>query len=248
MSGGQCEGRVALVTGASRGIGRSAALTLAREGAAVVVNYLNNREDAEAVVSAVEAMGQSAISVQADVQTETGCRKLVESTISAFHRIDVLVISPGAGFEPSPFHELDAEAAVMDVQREVSPAFHLMRLALPAMYKRKWGRVIGMGQHLTKAHQPAYAHNAAKNSRTNLFLLAAEGETWANGVTVNVIAPGPVQVGMDSIDVAVNFCRHGAGWTGRKNTSAQDIAEAIAFLSSENGRFITGCVLPLSFI
>jgi 3-oxoacyl-[acyl-carrier protein] reductase len=248
MAAMQCEGRVALVTGSSSGISRSTALTLAREGASVVVNYSKSRKDAEEVVAGIEANGGSAISVQADIQSESGCRELVNSTISAFHKIDILVVSPGAGFTPSPFHELDAAEATLDVAKEVAPAFHLMRLALPDMYQRKWGRVVGMGQHLTKAYQPAYAHNAAKNSRTNLFLLAAEGETWANGVTVNVIAPGPVETGVDSIDTAIEFCEHGAGWVDRPNTSAQDIAEAIAFLSSESGRFITGCVLPFSFV
>ena len=247
MAGRLCEGRVALVTGSSRGIGRSTALTLAREGADVIVNYSKSKGDAESVVAAIEANGQSAASFQADVQTESGCRELVDFAVSTFNRIDILVVSPGSGFTPSPLHELDAADAVMEVTREVAPAFYLMRLVLPGMYQRKWGRVIGMGQHLTKAHQPAYAHNAAKNSRTSLFLVAAEGETWENGVTVNVIAPGPVET-TDSVEAAIECCSHGEGWVERQNTSSQDIAEAIAFLSSESGRFITGCVLPFSFV
>ena len=242
-----CEGRVALVTGSSRGIGRSTALTLAREGADVVVNYSRNKGDAEAVVAGIKASRQSAVSFQADVHTESGCRELVDFAISTFNRIDILVVSPGSGFTPSPLHKLDAADAVMEVTKEVAPAFYLMRLVLPGMYQRKWGRVIGMGQHLTKAYQPAYAHNVAKNSRTNLFLIAAEGDTWANGVTVNVIAPGPVETA-DSVEAAIEYCAHGEGWVGRQNTSSQDIAEAIAFLSSESGRFITGCVLPFSFV
>lgn len=211
------------------------------------MNCRKSRKDADAVVTAIENSGGRAMAVQADVQTEDGCRALVDATMKAYKRIDILVISPGAGFNPQPFHELDPSEAIADVAQEVTPAFQLMRLVLPAMYKRKWGRIIGMGQHPTKAFQPAYAHNVAKVSRNDLLLLAAEGETWANGVTVNVIAPGPVETAK-SLAEAVQLCSHGTKWTGRTNTSAQDIAEAIVFLSSEAGRFITGCALPFSFV
>ncbi len=243
----QCEDRAALVTGGSSGISRSTALTLAREGASVVVNYRRSKKDADSVVSAIKENGGRAIPVKADIQTEDGSRDLVDAAIKAYKRIDILVISPGGGFNPQPFHRLDAAEAIEGVVHEVTPAFRLMRLVLPKMYRRKWGRVIGMGQHPTKAYQPAYAHNVAKVSRNQLMLLAAEGETWHNGVTVNVIAPGPVDAAK-SIEEAVELCNHGKAWSNRTNTSAQDIAETIAFLSSEAGRFITGCVLPFSFV
>lgn len=242
----QCEGRVALVTGSSSGIGRSIALTLAREGATVVVNCRRSVKDADAVVEAIRKRGGKAVAVQADVQTEAGCRELVSATEKACGRIDILVVSPGAGFNPQPFDKLDAAEAIADVSHEVTPAFRLLRLVLPGMYARKWGRIIGMGQHPTKTHRPAYAHNAAKAARVGLFLLAAEGETWANNVTVNVIAPGPVEASK-SLQDAIRQCDHGEQWTSRNTTTGQDIAEAVAYLSSEAGRFITGCVLPYGF-
>ncbi|MFC1582512.1 SDR family NAD(P)-dependent oxidoreductase [Planctomycetota bacterium] len=238
-----CEDRVALVTGASGGICRSVALTLAREGASVIVNYRSNEKEAQAVLDCIQKEGGKAIAVQADIQTEKGCQDLVDAGEKEYGRIDICIISPGGGFTPAPFDKLDAEEAILDVTKEVAPAFRLMRLVLPGMYKHKWGRIIGMGQHPTKTYQPAFAHNAAKDARSALLKLAAEGETWSKGITVNNISPSPVEV-CKTIKEAIEQCTHGKAWTDRKTTTGQDIAEAIAFLCSEAGRFITGCVLP----
>jgi len=238
-----CEDRVALVTGSSGGICRSVALTLAREGASAIVNYRSSQDDAQAVVDHIIERNGKAIAVQADVQTEEGCRQLVDAAEKEYGRIDICVISPGGGFNPQPFDKLNVEEAIADVTKEVAPVFWLLRFVLPGMYERKWGRIIGMGQHPTKTYQPAYAHNAAKDSRTALLKLAAEGETWSNGVTVNNISPSPVEV-CKTLSEAIEQCNHGEAWTSRRTTSAQDVAEAAAFLCSEAGRFITGCVLP----
>jgi 3-oxoacyl-[acyl-carrier protein] reductase len=241
-----CKDRVALVTGGSAGIGRSIALTLAREGASVIVNYRQNRDNAQAVADHIRLNGGQAVAIQADVQTEEGCRFLVEESERAFGRIDICIISPGGGFNPQPLDRLDAADAILEVTKEVTPAFWLLRLVLPGMYERRWGRILGMSQHPTQYHQPAVAHNAAKSARAGLLLLAAEGDTWKNGVTVNALAPGPVST-CQTLSDAVEQCGHGQAWAARTTTSGQDIAEAAAYLCSEAGRFITGGVLPFSF-
>jgi 3-oxoacyl-[acyl-carrier protein] reductase len=241
-----CEDRIALVTGSSGGIGRSIALTLAREGAFVIVNYRKSRNDAQAVEDHINKNGGRAIAIQADIQTEEGCRFLVDESERVFDRIDICIISPGGGFNPQPLDKLDVAEAIIEVTKEITPAFWLLRLVLPGMYSRNWGRILGMSQHPTKYHQPAYAHNAAKAARTGLLLLAAEGESWKNGVTINSIAPGPVAV-CKTLSDAIEQCNHGSAWTTRTTTSGQDIAEAVAFLCSESGRFVTGGVLPFSF-
>jgi NAD(P)-dependent dehydrogenase (short-subunit alcohol dehydrogenase family) len=92
---------------------------------------------------------------------------------------------------------------------------------------------------------PAYAYNTGKAARMQALLLAQD-QAWARGVTVNVIAPGPV-AGIPSLDNAIEQCQHGIAWQQRANVSPQDIAEGVAFLCSESGRFITGCVLPYLF-
>lgn len=239
-----CEGRVAVVTGGSRGIGCSISLTLAREGAGVVVNYLSNRMAAEDLAAHIEDRGGNAVAVQADVYEVDGCRALVDAAIDRFGRVDICVIGPGAGWHAEPPDKLDAASALADAQQELAPLYHLMPLVLPGMYEREWGRLVGIALHPTKL-PPAYAYNAAKAARSAALRLAAGG-AWPHGVTVNAITPSPVGK-IETLSKAAEQCEHGPAWQKRRTTSPQDIAEGIAFLCSEAGRFITGCELPYDF-
>jgi len=241
----KCENKVAIVSGAAgKGMGRSIALTLAREGASVVVNYRTSEEAAMAIVEAIRAQGGKAMPVSADVFTPEGCRHLVDATCAEFGQVDICIIGPGGGWNPESLDKLAADQALEDVRSEVAPVYFLMPLVLPGMYQRRWGRIIGITTNLDKP-SPAYAYNAAKAARTQALLLA-QNQAWANGVTVNVVAPGPVAT-MESLEEAAAQCAHGERWRNRGNVSPQDIAEGVAFLCSEAGRFITGNVLSYSF-
>jgi NAD(P)-dependent dehydrogenase (short-subunit alcohol dehydrogenase family) len=238
-------GKVALVTGAAgSGLGRSIALTLAREGASVVVNYRTSRAEAEAVVARIEAGGGRARAVAADVFEARGCQALAEAAVGLYGRVDICVVGPGAGWHAESIDRLDPEAALEDIQHEAAPWLRLMRWLLPGMCERRWGRLIAIASHPDK-RSPAYAYNAAKAARAHAVLLAQD-QAWARGVTVNVIAPGPVE-GIASLEGAVEQCGHGAAWHERTDVSPQDIAEGVAFLCSESGRYVTGCVLPYLF-
>jgi len=112
------------------------------------------------------------------------------------------------------------------------------------MYARGWGRINGIASHPIK-RSPAYAYNAAKAARLQALLLA-EDQAWAHGVTVNVIAPGPVNH-LGDLAEAAEYAAHGPAWAQRTNVSPQDMAEGVAFLCSEAGAYVTGCVLPYMF-
>jgi 3-oxoacyl-[acyl-carrier protein] reductase len=240
------EGKVAIVTGASgSGMGRSIALTLAREGAKVVVNYHTNQASAQTLVEHITSQGGCAAAIQADIFIAEGCARLVAETVAAFGQVDICVVGPGGGWHAEPVEALDTSGALEDLQHDVAPLYYLMPLVLPGMYQRKWGRFIGLSLHPTRL-PPAYAYNAAKAARTQALLLAVDPAWWSHGVTVNVVAPGPVN-GIASLEEAEEQCRHGRAWTERTNTSPQDIAEGVAFLCSEAGKFVTGCVLPYLF-
>ena len=240
-----CEGKVALVTGAAgSGLGRSSALTLAREGARVMVNYRNSQENAEAIVAHIESCGGSARAVLADVFDAEGCQKLVQTTIDEFGQIDICIIGPGGGWHPEAIDQLVPQEALQDLQQEAAPLLYLLPLVLPGMYERQWGCLIGIATHPVKL-SPAYAYNAGKMARMHALLLAQD-QAWSRGVTVNVIAPGPVAV-IPDLDSAIEQYQHGIAWQKRTDVSPQDIAEGVAFLCSEAGRFITGCILPYLF-
>ena len=240
-----CKDKVAIITGAAgRGMGRSIALTLAREGASVIVNYRTSEESARAIVAHIEDRGGDAMAVQADVFEADSCKRLVDETLARFGQVDICIVGPGGGWHPESLDRLDPDAALEDVRCELAPLYHLMPLVLPGMYERGWGRLVGIAM-LPPYNSPAYAYNVAKAARAQALLLARD-EAWRNGVTVNVVGPGPVPE-IESLDQAIEQCDHGPAWQERATTSPQDVAEGVAFLCSEAGRFISGCELPYLF-
>ncbi len=235
-------GKAALVTGAAgQGMGRSIALTLARDGYAVAVNYLKNQKAADEIMGLIQNRGGRAIAVQGDVFIQEDCQRLVQATAAAFGVLDVCVISPGAGWNPEPVAALKPKQSLRDVFQEVAPIYYLLPYALAEMQKEKQGRIIGIASNLT-IPSPSYSYNAAKAARTET-LKQAVSAAWKAGVTVNIIAPGPVDAfqSLEEADAALRAGRvHG-------KVTPQDIAEGVAFLCSDAGRYITGCVLPYMF-
>jgi NAD(P)-dependent dehydrogenase (short-subunit alcohol dehydrogenase family) len=237
-----CKDRTAIVTGAAgKGMGRSIALTLAREGANVVVNYRRASDRAAAIVAHVNKQGGRAFAFRADVTQQDQCKALVDAAIEAFGQVDICIIGPGGGWHQESVDRLDSAAALDDAHKELAPIYHLMPLVLPGMYERKWGRLIAIALS-PPYNSPAYAYNVAKAARAHAMLLA-RGSAWVNGVTVNTIGPGPVPE-IESLELAIEQCEHGPAWQNRATTSPQDIAESVAFLCSEAGDFISGAVLP----
>ena len=245
MTSQSLQGKVAVVTGAAgKGMGRSIALTLSREGARVVLNHRTSHEVAGRIAEHIRSRSGETVTVQADVFEEAGCRILYESSCQAFGRVDICVIGPGSGWHPEPPERLNVRGALSDIQQELAPIYHLLPLVLPGMYERGWGRIVAIGLEPTKS-SPSYAYNVAKAAREQALLLA-KGAAWQNNVTLNIVSPGPVGE-IPSLDEAIALCDHGPAWENRANLTAQDVAEGVAFLCSEAGCFISGCVLPYLF-
>jgi len=237
--------KVAVVTGATgSGMGRSIALTLAKQGYAVVLNYLHDHARAVALETRLAARNAVTMLVQANVFEADGAADLIRSTLNRFGRIDVLVIGPGADWNAEKVIDLKPTACLKDVQQEIAPIYHLVPPVLTVMKSRHAGRIIGIASNMD-IPSPAYSYNVAKSARIDA-LMRSVPEAWNAGVTVNVIAPGPVDP-FASSEAAFDACDHRGTWMERSRITPQDIAEGVAFLCGDDARYITGCILPYQF-
>lgn len=238
--------KTAIITGSTgNGMGRSIALTLAREGANVVINYNQNKSHAEEIVEYIKRNNNtSAIAVKANIFVNTECENLVNETIKQYGKVDILVINPGADWNMESIDNLNVEKSLTDINNEISPIYHFFPKVLPLMYQHRWGRIIGISV-LTSPPSPSYSYNVAKQTRTSALLFASN-EAWKNNVTINVISPGPVSH-IEQFDEAINLANKRDAWINRKNITPQDIAETVLFLCSEEAAYISGTEINFTF-
>jgi NAD(P)-dependent dehydrogenase (short-subunit alcohol dehydrogenase family) len=242
----ELQGKTALITGSTgRGMGRSIALSLAREGANIVLNYETRPQRAEAVLKAVEAMGRRAVLHEADVATEEGARSLYDAAIAAFRRIDILVVSAGGSWLAVDTPDLDPEHWRRVLAEEIHSPMYLLPLVLPAMRLEHWGRIILLGGHDSEDWREEDApldYPMGKAARHWLTRSVARREA-IHGITVNAIAPGTVDY--VELDEALADLDHGDAWQKRSVPRPQDAGDVAAFLCSEAARFVTGSIIQV---
>ena len=239
------EGKVALVTGASRGIGREIARTLARYGAAVVVNYNGSKERADEVVTEITGNGGRAVAVQANVASAGEIAKLFEEAVSAFGRIDILVNNAGITKDNLILKMSEEEFdAVLDTN--LKGAFLCRKHAAKLMLKQRGGRIVNISSIsgiIGNAGQANYC--AAKAGLVGLTKSLAR-ELGSRGITVNAVAPGFIET--DMTEKLPDQVKEGmlAQIPLKRAGSVQDIAEAVAFLASDHASYITGQTLQVN--
>jgi 3-oxoacyl-[acyl-carrier protein] reductase len=236
-------GRVALVTGAGRGIGRAVALKLASTGAAVVVNSLNTENAAAVVAEIVQNKGQ-AIAIQADVSREDAVTRMVDEVVSAYGHVDILVNNAGITSDQLLLRMTDAEwQRVIDV--DLHSVFLCSRAVLRPMLKGRWGRIINMASVVGLVGNPGQTNYAAAKAGIIGFTRALSKEVGTRSVTVNAVAPGFIQTdmtaGLTDPQRADLTARIPLGYLGE----AADVAGLVAFLASEEARYITGQVIAV---
>ena len=240
------EGHVALVTGAGgEGIGRSAALSLARDDADVIVNYRRSRDGADAVCRSIEAMGRRAIAIAADVADAAAVHAMFEQARAAFAHVDVVVNSAGGAWKPQDVTEIEPAHLRAVLAAEIEATYHLLREALPAMRERGWGRFVSVGGHMADDWRfgPPEApldYPLGKAGRHWLTRTMAPRE-FARGITINAVAPGPTR--RLSLEDAVRAVESRGG--DADHGSPQRVAEVIAFLCSDAAAGVTGAVIPI---
>ncbi len=234
------QGKVAVVTGASKGIGAAIAKTLAKEGAAVVVNYASSRAGAEAVVAAIHAAGGRAIAVQGDVSQAAQAQGLIDAAVAEFGRLDVLVNNSG-------IYEFAALDAVTEAhyrrQFDVNVLGVLLTTQAAARHLGEGGSVITISSAVTHVHMPTAAVYAGTKGAVNAL----------SGVLANELAPRKIRVNVVSPGFVVTEGTHTAGVVGSdleaglvaqtplgRAGQPDDIAGVVAFLASDEARWLTG--------
>jgi len=228
-------------------MGRSIALTLAREGADIVVNYRRRARRAQEVARVIGEMGRRSLVQQADVADPSAVQAMVEAALAAFGQIDILVNSAGGGWKPQDLTEIEPEHWRSVMAEEIDASYLLMRAVLPGMRERGWGRIISIGGYEAENWRlgPPEApldYPLGKAARHWLTRTLAPRE-MVHGITINAIAPGPIPY--ISLEEAMEAVRGGPAWVRRDRSGPQDVAEAVAFLCSERARFLAGAVLTI---
>ena len=243
MSEKELEGKVAIVTGASRGIGRAIAERFAAEGAKVVVNYVSNEAEAGRVVDGIKQGGAEAIAVRGDVSKSADVKHLVESAVKQFGHVDILVNNAGV-MVTKPALEASEEDWDRTIDVNLKGAYLCSKEVAPLMMKQQGGRIINMSSNSGLYHPSAMRFTEYVVSKAGLNgLTKALALAWGPHITVNAICPGWIKTDMIAdTDPEVETRILGETALGRWGTP-DEIAGAAVFLASRDANFITGELL-----
>lgn len=234
--GKSLDGKVALVTGAGKRIGRSIALRLASDGADVVVNYRSSREEAESVVCEIEAMGRRAAAIQADVARLADVQKMFAEIENTFGRLDILVNNAGIFFA-AKFEELTEAQWDEILNANLKSQFLCAQAAAPLMKRQGRGRIINISSLGGLLAWPGYTHYCVSKAGV-IMLTRCLARALAPEILVNSVAPGTIQFPGEAPDEdyiqRVPLHRTGTG---------EDIADAVAYLAATE--FVTGQIIAV---
>jgi 3-oxoacyl-[acyl-carrier protein] reductase len=237
-------GQVAVVTGASRGIGKAVALDLAAQGARVLVNYRSSAVEAEEVVATIAAAGGEAVAQCADVCDPDSASALVEAALARWGRLDILVNNAGITAD-APLVRLKPAQWHRVIDTDLTAVFLCCKAALAPMRARSYGRIINVGSLAGLAGNVGQANYAAAKAGLVGLSRALAREVATDGITVNVVAPGYIETDLvETISPALREWALGV-IAMRRFGSPDEVAAAIGFLASPRSSYITGHVLTI---
>jgi 3-oxoacyl-[acyl-carrier protein] reductase len=237
-------GRVALVTGASQGIGRTCALRLAKDGATVAV-AARNQERLHALVSEITAEGGKAAAFVLDVSDEEQVKSIVKAVIAEFGKIDILVNNAGITRDQLVMRMKRADWDAV-LQTNLTSAYLCIQQVIGSMLKQRWGRIINITSIFGQMGQAGQANYAASKAGLVGLTMAIAREVGSRNITCNAVAPGFIETAMTAV-LSEEFKQTAVKQIplGRVG-SAEDVAAAVAFLASDDASYITGHVLNVN--
>jgi len=238
--------KVALITGASRGIGAASAKALAHHGATVVINYIKSKDKAEALLAEIKKAGGNGRVLQADVRDQGAVNDMVESILNEFGKIDVLVNNANINFAVRPFIELTWDQIETKILGEMKALYNCSQAVLKDMINRKSGKLIFISSSLSRF--PGYgfsAHAAAKSAMDALAKVMAM-ELGPLGITVNVVGPGLTLTDATAGQPKEVHAQIAAITPLRRLGMPDDIAGAVVFLASRLSDYLSGEYIPVT--
>jgi NAD(P)-dependent dehydrogenase (short-subunit alcohol dehydrogenase family) len=233
--------RVAVITGASRGIGAATALVLAEKGFRVVVDYRSSAEQADEVVRAVTTAGGEAVAFQADVTAPDDVAALVDEAERRWGRVDVLVHSALIPFDVTSFADLSWEQLGGKLDRELHAAFLLTKAVVPGMISRNYGRLIYLSTGLSRRPREGMIALGTAKAALDQFVRYVALELAQHGITANLVAPATVAETKVNKQLAAGEVRQlGATNPMGRLVRPDEVAKTVAFLASEDSGFTTG--------
>ena len=236
--------KIALVTGASRGIGRAIALKLASLGAKVVVNYNKNSAAADEVVATIKQNGGEAITAQGDVSLLADAQKVIKQTIDAYGRLDILVNNAGTTRD-NLLALMKEEEFDFVIANDLKSVFNCSKAALRQMMKQKYGRIVNLTSVAGIVGNPGQTNYSAAKAGIVGFTKAMAKEYGAKNIAVNAVAPGYIPTDLTNVlpqDIKDGIIKFTA--LGRMGT-VDEVANAVAFFASDEASYITGQVLAV---
>jgi NAD(P)-dependent dehydrogenase (short-subunit alcohol dehydrogenase family) len=239
--------RVAVITGASRGIGAATALVLAERGFRVVVNYRSSAEQADEVVQAATVAGGEAVAIRADVTAPDDVAAMVDETQQRWGRVDVLVHNALIPFDITSFADLSWEQLGGKLDRELHAAFLITKAVVPGMVSRSYGRMVYLSTGLSRRPREGMITLGTAKAALDQFVRYVALELAPHGITANLVAPATVAETKVSGKLASGeVVQLGATNPMGRLVRPDEVAKTVAFLASEESGFTTGHYLPVN--
>lgn len=238
--------KIALITGASRGIGAATALLFAQNGCKVGVNYNSSGEAADKIVDQIKSDGGDALAVQADVKSIDDTKRMVAEIIERFGKIDILVLNAGMPVPLKPFAELSYDEFTTKTSGEIDCFIKTLQAVVPLMISQKGGSIVGISSTLSRYPGPGFSAHTTIKSGIDGLMKSLAMELGPYGITVNTIAPGLTITDATKYTPKEQVQAIAQMTPLKRVASPDDIAGAILCIVSDHMKFVSGAYIPVA--